>query len=237
MEPTDLHEAALPPLPADLQIAPLKQLRGRIRRRRRVRFALLTAVALTVGVGIGVPLAGRKSETVAWQYARVDRSGMILTLIAVGTCLEATSKADARSVVITLRLARHQCAAVTVRLASGLGNRIVIDGSDGRARLVFRDSELPSGGGYVEAADAAAPGTAAVTLTRPGGPNLRVTAQTRVRGGVPLGSIPLGRRTGTLYAGPELRWEVGDLVYELSVDRAVSLPQFQALVAALSWRQ
>lgn len=244
MEPTDLLEKVLPPLPPDLQIAPLRQLRGRIRRRRRVRVALLAAVVLTVGAGIGVPLAGRKSQTVAWQYARVDRTGMILTLFAAGTCLAATTRADAREVVITVRLVRHNCGGV-VHLAASLGTRALIDGSDGQVRTRFLDSELPTGDGYVETAGTPS-GTAkdpvsTITLARPGGPDLRITARTAmVPAGPPLGNAQLGRRTGTYYAGGdgvELRWDVGDLVYELVVDPAVSLPRLQALVATLSWHQ
>jgi hypothetical protein len=243
MEPADLLERALPPLPPDLQIAPLRQLRGRIRRRRRVRFALLTAVVLTVGVGIGVPLAGRKSANVAWQYARVDRTGMILTLFAAGTCLAATTRADSREVVITVRLVRRHCDRV-VHLAASLGPRTLIDGSDGLLRQAFLDSELPTGGGYVETAST--PGGSAqdpvstVTWTRPGGPDLRVTARaSHVPVGEPLGTRPVGPHTGTYYAdgsGVELRWESGDLVYELEAEPAVTLPRLQALVATLTWR-
>jgi hypothetical protein len=250
MEPTDLLEVALPPLPPDLQIAPLRQLRGRIRRRRRVRVALLAAVVLTVGAGIAVPLAGRKGESVAWQYARIDRTGTILTIFtALGACLEAASRADARAVVITVRLARRTCAPIplTVHLTASLGTRALIDGADGRIRTGFPDRDLPwppAAAGYAEhplAGGTTADPVSIVEWTRPGGPDLQVTARTgRSAGapaGLPLGPAPLARRTGAYYrvgATLELRWDVGALVYELAVSR-ISLPQFQALVAAWSW--
>jgi hypothetical protein len=252
MEPTDLLEAALPPLPPDLQIAPLKQLRGRIRRRRRrMRAGLLAAIVLTVGVGIGVPLAGRKGDVVAWQYARVDRAGTILTIFAVGTCLEAAGRADTRSVVITVRLARQRCAPVpiTVHLATALDRRALVDGADGRIRTGFPDRDLPlppPGAGYAEIPGSLSGGTAddpvsTVVWTRPGGPAVALTARTDRRAVAPagpaLGSARLGSRTGAYYrdgTALELRWAAGDLVYELAVSR-LSLAQFQALVAAWRW--
>ncbi len=241
MEPTDLLEKALPPLPPDLQIAPLKQLRGRIRRRRRrVRAGLLAAIVLTVGVGIGVPLAGRKGDVVAWQYARIDRTGTILTIFALGTCLEAASRADARSVAITVRLAGRTCRRVplVVHLTAALGARALVDGADGRIRTGFPDRDLPlppAGADYAEIPGAPS-GTAAdpvstVTWTRPGGPDLRLTARPGRSAGPPagpaLGSARLGVRTGAYYrdgTALELRWDVGDLVYELAVRPAPPSP-------------
>jgi hypothetical protein len=247
------------------------------RRRRRIRITLFSAsvtAVMVVAIGVGIPLVGRGSPTdgtesqnlVAWHYVRVDRAGLMVTVFA-GACLEtlgarATSRDEQQAIVITVHavVSAQGCAApgasdsVSLALGSPLGSRSVIDGADGQVRTSFLDRELPlMPAGYSDlslrtiGASAADP-VSKVGWSKPGGPDLTVTARKRSSvgpaAGIPYGAVRLGKRIGALYqmgAVLMVRWDVGDLVYVLDAQptggKTISLPQFQALVGSLRWDQ
>jgi hypothetical protein len=274
VNPRDLLELAVPAPPPDAQIAPVTQIRARVRRRRRIRITLFSAsvaAAMVVAVGVGVPLVGRASPAspgtlVQWQYVRVDRAGLMLTVFA-GACLEtaralASSRNERQAIVVTVHavVSPDGCTApgasdsVSLWLESALGDRSVIDGADGQVRTSFLDRELPlAPAGYSEQSFATVGASAAdpiskVGWTKPGGPDLIVTARKRSTvvpiAGPSYGAVQVGKRTGAVYqAGAEMvvQWDVGDLVYALDAQptggTTINLPQFRALVASLRWDQ
>ncbi|GAA5198732.1 hypothetical protein GCM10023322_72800 [Rugosimonospora acidiphila] len=215
------------------------------------------------GTGPVAPPTSGAGVAVAWRTASVDAAGTTVTLgldtsrSDAGACRTVTAirtGGDASEIVLTAyRSARPgTCddsggAVATVRLGSALGDRVLIDGADGRSRPVLRMGDLPVPAGLRQLIPTADPDGAGWTLdyTRSSGLGLVLYAVPTQNRLVPdAGDQTMTVPGHTLDVGLTGRynasWAAGGWWITLSAERlegtgAITLDQFETLIASLPW--
>ncbi|GAA2647150.1 hypothetical protein GCM10010399_95260 [Dactylosporangium fulvum] len=207
-----------------------------------------------------------------WQVARVAQNGTSVVLwvdVPEGVCLEyrdltvLTNEEDrADRVYLTVATeggtsvdAPCQAKAAEARglLRKPLGDRRIEDGGEpGSPRLVIRDADLPQvtrhGWTEVPGMHSGLDGTSfTLAYTRSGGPDLLLRMVPKAlapeRLGDPVGTVPLGSRTGQVYRSNGdlwLYWEAHDVVYGLSArpaagGRPLERSAFEQLIRDMTW--
>jgi hypothetical protein len=241
-----LLDQAVPPVPEPLRAAPIAAVRRRVRRRRAVRataVGCVALIALVLGVVVALPVRNDRTGPAdpagfSWVFARVDRTGLVVTVYANPTgdqCnvlvdTQAAHSAEPDRVVVTVR-GRNQrepgcsqarrAVPVPVRLAEPLGDRAVVDGSTGQSLPVYHERDLPvvpptTEWRLVPTDFLEATGEYfLMSYTRPGGPEV-VFYMTPAVGPAPSGApdtrIVIGGRTAVLTAAYEwwrMSWRAG----------------------------
>jgi hypothetical protein len=206
------------------------------------------------------PLPGSPKDSVSWQVARLDRTGLRLVIyvnpLSLRNCTGYPSPEWAVDegapgvvkVFVTAKPDRMDCSRteatpVHVTLSHPLGDRKLIDGRTGADAILVQDrylpvvgapwSEVPIGFGFVD-------NSLSVHYTRPGGPDLHFT----VKVGTVATTGPtatLGSRQGVLVDGPDpgVEWQVGELVYSMVLfpteGATVSADQLLLVLNQLTW--
>jgi hypothetical protein len=222
------------------------------------------------GPALGGAVGQSPDGRVPWLMGQLDRAGTALTVyVPAPTALcyfypypVASAAAPVRPggpvvVTVTARPAVHDLAChespeltpLPVTLAEPLGTGAVDDGFDRTARIVFRDTELPLvpppwtvvGVQYGPTQEA----MSVSDFTRPGGPDIHITARVGALPTKPVKPIKLGIRPGAIYhdtARYSAQWNVGDLAYQLTLQPTegappASMADLLSILSKLTWSQ
>ncbi|MDG6101621.1 hypothetical protein Daura_38835 [Dactylosporangium aurantiacum] len=208
--------------------------------------------------------AGPVVTGVPWHTARVDRTGTRVTVYAAplpGKCVAREPAGDRvdwgeHGIAVFLAGAYTGCrddevaAAHTFVLPQAVGDRTVLDARDpGGRRVVVRDTQLPdlAAGGWTELPAVWAGGAILVLrFTRPGGPDLGVSAfRWDPDGGARLTAadhtVTVGGRTVDVYGapgGPRAGWWSADGTVRFTmapVDAGVGNSAFDEIIRGMTW--
>jgi len=199
---------------------------------------------------------------VAWESALLARDGRTVTIYAGprGECQElidgtaVITRQDGGQVTIAVRawiVPTNDCGLVVplqVRLERPLGDRDVRDAATGEARPTYRESHLPDLRNDARWSPFSVGWTAPddgwrAAYNGPNGSILSIEGEPgSTAGGDRSNAITLGSRQGTLLDRRStwaVRWSVGDVTYELSVQpsegETLTRQEFVAEVSRLAW--